>query len=122
MLDDAFTYGGWACSLVAVGVWLWLARRAFPSFDAFVKGFDDELQLGASCEERALASGPPGGRGADRRSGPVPVDRLRDSGLIIGRGPSVGALPRHPAKGLALWDPRITLLPCRPARRSPLRW
>jgi hypothetical protein len=34
MLDDAFTYGGWACSLV-------------------VKGFEDELQLGASCEERA---------------------------------------------------------------------
>ncbi|SDN67137.1 hypothetical protein SAMN05216360_11084 [Methylobacterium phyllostachyos] len=53
MLDDAFTYGGWACSLVAVGVWLWLARRAFPSFEAFVRGFDDELQLGASCEERA---------------------------------------------------------------------
>ena len=53
MLDDAFTYGGWACSLVAVGEWLWLARRAFPSFDAFVRGFDDELQLGASSEERA---------------------------------------------------------------------
>ncbi|MCJ2073291.1 hypothetical protein MKK75_31655 [Methylobacterium sp. J-030] len=53
MLDDAFTYGGWAFSLVAVGVWLWLAQRAFPSFDSFVKGFDDELQLGASCEERA---------------------------------------------------------------------
>ena len=56
MLDDAFTYGGWACSLVAVGVWLWLARRAFPSFDAFVMGFEDELQLGASSEERARAA------------------------------------------------------------------
>jgi hypothetical protein len=56
MLDDAFTYGGWTFSLIAVGVWLWLARRAFPSFDAFVKGFDDELQLGASCEERARSA------------------------------------------------------------------
>ena len=55
MLDDTFTYGGWAASLIAVGVWLWLARRAFPSFEAFVKGFDDELHLGASPEERARA-------------------------------------------------------------------
>jgi hypothetical protein len=56
MLDDAFTYGGWIFSLVAVAAWLWLARRAFPSFDAFVKGFDDELQLGASAEERARSA------------------------------------------------------------------
>jgi len=53
MLDDAFTYGGGVASLFAVGVWLWLARRAFPSFESFVKGFDDELRLGASPEERA---------------------------------------------------------------------
>ena len=53
MLDDAFTYGGTAVSLIAVGVWLWLARRAVPSFESFVKGFDDELSLGASPEERA---------------------------------------------------------------------
>ena len=53
MLDDAFTYGGGIASLIAVGIWLWLARRAFPSFEAFVKGFDDELHLGASPEERA---------------------------------------------------------------------
>jgi hypothetical protein len=53
MLDDAFTYGGWALGLIAGGVWLWLARRAFPSFESFVKGFDDELCLGASTEERA---------------------------------------------------------------------
>ncbi|MDP4005533.1 hypothetical protein [Methylobacterium sp. NEAU K] len=56
MLDDAFTYGGWALSLIAVGAWLWLARRAFPSFESFVKGFDDELCLGASPEERARAA------------------------------------------------------------------
>ncbi|MHC2106857.1 hypothetical protein [Methylobacterium sp. CM6246] len=53
MLDDALTYGGGAFSLIAVGVWLWLARRAFPNFESFVKGFDDELRLGASPEERA---------------------------------------------------------------------
>jgi hypothetical protein len=53
MLDDVFTYGGWAISAVAVTVWAWLARRAFPSFEAFVKGFDNELRLGASPEERA---------------------------------------------------------------------
>jgi hypothetical protein len=81
MLDDVMTYGGWAVGLVAVGVWTWLARRAFPSFESFVRGFDDELQLGASPEERALASGPSGRRGADGRRGPVPVDRVRDSRL-----------------------------------------
>jgi hypothetical protein len=53
MLDDTLTYGGWALGLVAVGVWFWLARRAFPSFDAFVRGFDDELGLSATAEERA---------------------------------------------------------------------
>ena len=53
MLDDTFTYGGWAVGLLAVGVWLWLARRAFPSFDVFVRGFDDELGLSGTPEERA---------------------------------------------------------------------
>ncbi|MBN4095103.1 MULTISPECIES: hypothetical protein [Methylobacterium] len=56
MLDDAFTYGGWVLGLIAVGVWIWLARRAFPSFESFVTGFDDELQLGASPEERARSA------------------------------------------------------------------
>ena len=56
MLDDTFTYGGWAVGLIAVGVWLWLARRAFPSFDAFVRGFDDELNLSATPEERARSA------------------------------------------------------------------
>ncbi|QGY00758.1 hypothetical protein MMSR116_01680 [Methylobacterium mesophilicum SR1.6/6] len=56
MLDDTFTYGGWALGLTAVGVWLWLARRAFPSFDAFVRGFDDELGLSATAEERAYCA------------------------------------------------------------------
>jgi hypothetical protein len=56
MLDDILTYGGWAFSLFALLVWAWLARRAFPSFDAFVKGFDDELHLGASPEERARSA------------------------------------------------------------------
>lgn len=56
MLDDVMTYGGWAVGLVAVGVWTWLARRAFPSFESFVRGFDDELQLGASPEERARSA------------------------------------------------------------------
>ncbi|MCJ2125971.1 hypothetical protein [Methylobacterium sp. J-077] len=56
MLDDAFTYGGGATSLIAVGVWLWLARRAVPSFESFVKGFDDELRLGATADERARSA------------------------------------------------------------------
>lgn len=56
MLDYAFTYGGWALGLVAVGVWIWLARRAFPNFESFVTGFDDELRLGASPEERARSA------------------------------------------------------------------
>lgn len=53
MLDDTLTYGGWALGLTAVGVWLWLARRAFPSFESFVRGFDDELGFSATPEERA---------------------------------------------------------------------
>lgn len=53
MLDDAFTYGGEAFSVIAVGVWLWLARRAFPSFEAFVEGFDDEMHLSGSAETQA---------------------------------------------------------------------
>ena len=47
MLDDAFTYGGGLLALAALGAWLRLAVRAVPSFDAFVRGFDDELRLGA---------------------------------------------------------------------------
>ena len=56
MLDDTFTYGGVVVSLAAFGVWLWLALRAIPSFEAFVKGFDDELHLSDTAEERARAA------------------------------------------------------------------
>ncbi|MDP4027025.1 hypothetical protein Q8W71_31025 [Methylobacterium sp. NEAU 140] len=46
MLDDAFTYGGGVLGFAALGAWLWLAVRAVPTFEAFVRGFDDELHLG----------------------------------------------------------------------------
>ena len=53
MLDDAFTYGGQILAAAAICVWLWFARRAFPSFETFVKGFDDELHFGDTPEEQA---------------------------------------------------------------------
>ena len=52
-LDATFTYGGWALVLVAVAIWLWFARQAFPSFTTFVKNFDDELHFGDGPEEQA---------------------------------------------------------------------
>ena len=53
ILDETLTYGGWAVAISAVLVWLWFAHRAFPSFETFVKGFDDELHFGDTPEEEA---------------------------------------------------------------------
>ena len=53
MLDDAFTYGGWLAAAIALCGAAWLALRAYPSFDAFVRGFDEDLPLDDTPAERA---------------------------------------------------------------------
>ena len=56
VLDDAFTYGGGLVAASALCGAAWLALRLYPSFETFVRGFDDEMHLSDTAEERAWAA------------------------------------------------------------------
>ena len=44
MLDAGFTYGGLVAGLAAIGLWLRLAIRALPGFEALLARYEDEAE------------------------------------------------------------------------------
>ncbi|WP_336488547.1 hypothetical protein [Methylobacterium nigriterrae] len=48
VLNDIFTYGGELLALAAFALWLWFALRLFPSLEAIIARYEDDLCLGGS--------------------------------------------------------------------------